>query len=198
MADEEGMKESGEIGGATAVADSPAEIAGDAPRVEGKKPKGKKKDDDGDLEYEVEFATPFGKLEFEFEPQSKKEKKDRDRKAKAERDAAKKALQQAERAAASGGGGRGFLGTLIIVLAVLALIGGAIAAAYWLFARPGQEEIDAIPPEFANEPEPQPAAQGLVARARGRVRSAISQGRQASRDAQREQREKFDQMAGGR
>jgi hypothetical protein len=160
-------------------------------------PKQKKQNDD--LDYEVEFATPFGKLEFEFEPVRKKEKKDRERKEKAEREAAKKALKAAERAAARSAesnerGGRGIFGTLMIIVLVLALIGAVIALAYWLFARPGEEEDDdAVPPEFAQEPQP---AAGLVARIRGRARDALRAGRQASREAQREQREKFEQMSG--
>lgn len=154
----------------------------------------RKKDEDDDLEYEVEFATPFGKLEFEFEPLANKEKKDRVRKAKAERDTAKKTLKAAQKAARQGGGG--FFGKLLIVLLVLGLVGAAVAAAYWLFARPGDEDADVIPPEFANDPQGEPVPPGFAARARSRISSAVSAGRHASRDAQREQREKFDQMTG--
>ncbi len=180
---------------AAAVADRPDGAETATPPSGDKKRKGKRKKDEGDdLEYEVEFATPFGKLEFEFEPLAKKERKDRERKAKAERDAAKKALKVAEKTAPHGGGS--FISKLVIVLLVLGLIGAAIAAAYWLFARPGESDEDAIPPEFANEPQPEPAAQGLLAKTRTRVSAAISAGRQASREAQREQREKFDQMTG--
>jgi hypothetical protein len=182
------MADTDEVRSGVAVAEPP-----DSPTVDEKK---KSKKDDDDLDYEVEFATPFGKLEFEFEPLAKKDKKDRERKAKAERDAAKKALQAAERAAAKGerNGGRGVLGTLMIVFLVLAIIGAMIAIAYWLFARPGEEEDDLVRPEFAQEPQP---AQGLVGRARGRLRDAIRAGRSASREAQREQREKFEQMSHG-
>lgn len=157
----------------------------------------KKKKQDEDLEYEVEFATPFGKLEFEFEPLTKKQKKDRERKEKAEREAAKKSARAAERAVADvrERGGRGLFGTLLIILLVMALIGTIIAVAYWLFARPGEDEEDAVPPEFAQEPPP--AAQGFVERTRSRLRDAVRAGRQASREAQREQREKFEQMSGG-
>ena len=86
-------------------------------------------------------------------------------------------------------------GTLLIILLVFAMIGAIIAIAYWLFARPGEDEGDVVPPEFAQEP--QPAAQGLLGRARGRIHEAVRAGRQASREAQREQREKFEQMSGG-
>jgi hypothetical protein len=160
--------------------------------------KRKKKSDDEDIDYEVEFATPFGKLEFEFEPLGKKEKKDRERKAKAERDAAKKSREAAEKALAhsyNDSGGGGLLGKLLIVLLVLGVIAAVIGIAYWLFARPGEDD-NVIPEEFADEPAR--ARQGFVAKARGRVSDAIGAGRQASREAQREQREKFEQATGGR
>jgi hypothetical protein len=172
--------------GGVAVAEPPKEAA---------PPQQKKQDED--LEYEVEFATPFGNLEFEFEPLQKKEKKDKERKEKAEREAAQKALKAAERAAqTSDSGGRGLIGTLLIIFIVLGVLGAITAVAYWLFARPGEDEDEAVPPELAYEPQPSP--QGFVARARGRVQDALRAGRQASRDAQREQREKFEQMSGGR
>jgi hypothetical protein len=183
------------------MAEEPALNEGDIAVAEpptGPTPKPKKKQDE-DLEYEVEFATPFGKLEFEFEPLERKEKKDKERKEKAAREAAKKAEKAAERAALAaerGSGGRGILGTLLIIFIVLAVLGAIIAAAYWLFARPGEEEDEAVPPEFQHEP--QPAAQGFVARTRGRLSDALRAGRQASREAQREQREKFEQMSRGR
>jgi hypothetical protein len=182
-------------GAASAVADAPRDEGAETPAVavdERKRKKNGKGDED--LEYEVEFATPFGKLEFEFEPMSKKQKKDRDRKAKAERAVAKAAMalaKRAERVPRQGGG----LSRLFVALLVIGLAGAAIAVAYWLFARPGDEE-DVIPPEFANEPEPQPLS--IVARVRGRVGRAVRAGRQASREAQREQREKFERMTGGR
>ena len=192
MADEETTTMNG---AATAVADRPDSDDDQAkPPSEPERGKKKGKKDDEDLEYEVEFATPFGKLEFEFEPLSKKEKKDRERKAKAERDTAKKAARiakLAEREPKNGGG----VNKLLVTLLVIGLIGAAIAAAYWLFARPDEDE-DVIPPEFANEP--QPAPQGVVARARARINTAIRSGRQASREAQREQREKFERMTGSR
>jgi hypothetical protein len=172
--------------GATATLEPP-------PPAETAKKTRKKGDDD--LEYEVEFATPFGKLEFEFEPVAKKEQKDRERKQKAEREAAKRALKAAERAAASGERrGRGVLGTLAIVLVVLAVIAAIIAIAFWLFGRPERDDAKSEPSGFVEEPQP---AQGLVGRARGRVRDAISAGRRASSDAQREQREKFEHMRSG-
>jgi hypothetical protein len=186
MADEETTTN----GSATGVADPPQVDEISLPPTQDRGKKGKK---DDDLEYEVEFATPFGKLEFEFEPTSKKEKKDRERKAKAERDAArKKAVElakRAERESTSGGGG----GRLLPTLLVIGIIVAAVIAAYWLFARP-EEDLDAVPPEFANEP--QPAPQGFVGRAQSRIRDAVRAGRSASREAQREQREKFERMTG--
>jgi hypothetical protein len=145
---------------------------------------------DEGVEYEFEFATPFGNIEFEFEPQSTRDRKAAERKVQAERRAAKKAAEAARRAAArqqkSGRGGR-----LLIVLLVIAIVGAAIIVAYWLFARP-EETDDGVPAEFANEP--QPAPQGFVARARKRVEDAVRAGRKASRDAQREEREKYERL----
>ena len=147
---------------------------------------------DEGLEYELAFATPFGNVEFEFEPQSTRERKAAERKAQAERRAAQKAAEAAMRRA------RGrkplFSNRLLIVLVVVAVVGGAFIVAWWLFARPGDED-DGVPPEFANEP--QPAAQGLLARSRQRVSDAIRAGRKASRDAQREEREKYERLSSG-
>lgn len=151
--------------------------------------------DDGDLEYEVEFATPFGKLEFEFEPIARKKKKDEERRAQAEHRAARKAAAAAKKAGTAKHG-RGLLGNLVIILLVMAVIGALVAVAYWLFARPGDED-EAIPPEFAKgEPEPEP--QGFTAKARKRIGDAVRAGRRASREAQREQERKFREYAGER
>jgi hypothetical protein len=157
-----------------------------------KKKKGKK--DDEDLDYEVEFQTPFGKLEFEFEPKSKKEQKDKERKAKAEKEAQKRAMQLAKKAeqAANAKSGKGGSNQLMILL-IAGLIIGAIIAAYWLFARPGEPDVDAVPPELSNEPQPQTFTQ----RARARMRDALRAGRSASREAQDEQHERYENLTGG-
>lgn len=156
-----------------------------------KKKKGKKGDED--LEYEVEFETPFGKLEFEFEPKSRKEKKDKDRKAKAEKEAQKRAMQLAKKAEqATAKGGKGGSNKLMILL-IAGLLIGAIVAAYWLFARPGEPDVDAVPPELSNEPQPQTFTQ----KARARLRDALRAGRNASREAQDEQHERYENLTGG-
>ena len=152
---------------------------------------------DGDLEYEVEFATPFGKLEFEFEPIARKRKKDEERRAQAEQRAARKTAELAKKAQARAAKrGRGLLGNLVIILLVMAVIGALVAVAYWLFARPGDED-EAIPAEFSKG-EPEPAPQGLAAKARKRIGEAVRAGRHASRQAQREQERKYREYAGER
>lgn len=150
---------------------------------------------DGDLEYEVEFATPFGKLEFEFEPIARKKKKDEERRAQAEQRAARKAAEAAKKLRTTKGG-RGLLGNLMIILLVMAVIGALVAVAYWLFAHPGDED-EAIPPEFAKG-EPESAPQGFAAKARKRIGDAVRAGRRASRQAQREQERKYREYAGER
>ena len=164
--------------------------------AEEKRKKGKKKDDD-DLEYEVEFATPFGKIEFEFEPTDKKEKKDRERKAKAEKDAARVAAKAAKLAEKQGkreaktGGGHGWL----VAFVIFGIIAAAVVIAIWLFARPGED--DAIPAEYLDpDAVPEPEPQGFVARTRARVTDAVRSGRSASREAQDEQRRKFEEATG--
>lgn len=152
---------------------------------------------DGDLEYEVEFATPFGKLEFEFEPIARKKKKDEERRAQAEQRAARKAAEAAKKIQARAAKrGRGLLGNLLIILLVMAVIGALVAVAYWLFARPGDED-EAIPAEFSKG-EPEPAPQGFAAKARKRIGEAVRAGRRASRQAQREQERKYREYAGER
>jgi hypothetical protein len=79
------------------------------------------------------------------------------------------------------------------MLLIFALVAAAIIVAYWLFARPEEEET--IPPELAVEP--QPAPQGFAARAKSRLREAVRAGRSASREAQQEQREKFERLTHG-
>lgn len=183
-----------------AVKPAAAEIASAAKDAEQtKKKRGKekpKKDEKDALEYEVEFETPFGKIEFEFEPIDRKKKKDEERREKAEKAALKLAEKQAklaEKRAKRGDGRR--RGGILVPLLIFALIAGAIIAAYWLFARPGEDEV---PPEYLTDPDMQPQPQGFVEKARARVSSAVRAGRQASREAQREQEQRFEDLTSGR
>ena len=82
-------------------------------------------------------------------------------------------------------------------LLVIALIAGAVALAIWLFARPGEEDEEAVPDYLASPLKGSPAEQPKNAfeRARARIRDAIHQGRKASRDAQREQEQRFRRRA---
>jgi hypothetical protein len=158
-------------------------------------PAEKRHEDGDDHEYELELNTPFGIVELEFEPRAKKERKDRERREKqqrliAEREA-RAAVKKAERP-----GKRGGPNSLLIILLVLAIVAGAIALAIWLFARPGEEDQDAIPNEMLKEPavEP-PAPAGFVDKLRARLREAVRQGRRASREAQREQQQRFREIS---
>ena len=166
--------------------------------------KRKKSDDEDDFGYDVDFETPFGKIEFAMEPASVKARKDQERREKAERDAAKAAAKTAKRAekqlrkgkpeqlVVREGGSK-----LVPILVIFLLVACAVALAIWLFARPGEEEHDTVPPEFRNDGAPaEPARQGLAAKAQQRVRQAVRLGRQASREAQAEQERKFQDLTG--
>jgi hypothetical protein len=167
--------------------------------------KRKKSKDEEEFGYDVDFETPFGKIEFALEPSSVKERKDRERREKAERDAAKAAATAAKKAekqlrkgnaeqqiVVSGGGSK-----LVPILLIFLLVASAVALAIWLFARPGEEEQDAVPPEFRNDDAPaEPEPQGFVAKAQQRFRQAVRAGRQASREAQAEQERKFQDLTG--
>ena len=122
--------------------------------------KRKKSKDEEEFGYDVDFETPFGKIEFALEPSAVKERKDRERREKADRDAAKAAARAAKKAekqlkrgnaeqqiAAGRGGSK-----LVPILLVFLLVAGAVALAIWLFARPGDEEPDAVPAEFRLQP----------------------------------------------
>jgi len=163
--------------------------------------KAQKKREDDDLEYEWELETPFGKLELELEPKARKEEKERQKREKQERDAAKhasklakKAERAARRDAAAAAAGEIVVvkrNNLVPVLVVFAIVVAAIAIAFWLFARPGEEE-DEIPPELRSDESLAAAAsqpQGLA----GRIKKAIRSGRQASREAQAEQQRRFEE-----
>ncbi len=192
---------------------APSHAPAGAPPASAKKGKKKNKNEKGIDEYDVEFETPFGKFEFEFEPKSTKDRKDREKrenKAAAAAKAAEKARKQAEKNAAKlekkglvaaampeprrGGG------NLLPILLIFAVIAGAIAVAIWLFARPGDEDLDQVPQEFLNDApvEGAPPPQGFVAKARARVRDAVRAGKQASRETQAEQQKKFEDLTGTR
>lgn len=174
------------------------------PKPSKREKKRKKSKGEEELEYEVEFETPFGKIEFELEPTSSKERKDRERREQAERAAAKaaaKAAKQAEKqlkkrgavpAIERGGGSK-----LLPILAVFLLVAAAVALAIWLFARPGEEEKDVVPPEFRSDDVPaESEPQGFAAKAQQRIRQAVHAGRQASRETQAEQERKFQDLTG--
>jgi hypothetical protein len=179
--------------------EAPPPPSGDEAPTHAPKSRDKKKDDD-ELEYEWEFETPFGKIEFEVEPKERKEEKDRKKKEKAERDAQKQAAKLAKKAErASRKSAVAEAGEIVVVkrsnlvpaLVIFAIIVASIAIAFWLFARPGEEE-DQIPEEYrAATPEGAEAEQqgGLAAR----LKKAIRAGRQASREAQREQQQRFEE-----
>jgi hypothetical protein len=189
---------------ATAVEDRPEMIPGPKTEDPGENPSAPQaelpKDEDDELEYEMEFATPFGKLEFEFEPKQKKDRRVKARKEKEARESAKKArvaaLKAEQKAAKKAQKKGGFPVVPVIILALLALT----VLAIWLFARPGEDEDDAVPADYLADPQ-QPVApepQGFVAKSKARLRNAVRAGKRASRDAQREQEEKYQQMTGGR
>lgn len=164
--------------------------------------KRKKSQAEDDFGYDVDFETPFGKIEFALEPSSVKERKDQERREKAEKDRAKAAAKKAENQMKKGDGQKQIIireggSKLVPILLIFLLVAGAVALAIWLFARPGEPEQDAIPVEFLNdEAQPAPAPQGFAAVAQSRIRSAVRAGRQASREAQAEQDRKFQDLTG--
>lgn len=193
----------------TLVLDRPETAAADD-AVPPKAEKKRKKQEKGVDEYEVEFETPFGKLEFEFEPKSSKERKDREKREKQEADAAKaadkarkKAAKQALKLEQKGLAAEPVVkrgSSVLPILIIFAIVAAAVIVAIWLFARPGDEDPDKVPEEFLNDapPEPEPAPQGFVAKAQARVRDAVRAGKQASRETQREQQKKFEDLTGTR
>ena len=183
-----------EPGAGAAIDDTRALVAPVAPG----KPKSR---GDDEPEYEWELETPFGKLELEIEPRERKEEKERRKREKQEREAAKQAAKLAKKAeraralAAKQGAAAGEVvvvrgSNLVPILVVFAIILAALAIAYWLFARPDEEE-DEIPPELRTDESLAAAAQpqGLAAR----LKQAIRAGRQASREAQAEQQRRFEE-----
>lgn len=178
--------------GATAVLERASDEAAQAAAKPEKKRKKRRKDEQ---EYEVELATPFGKLELEFEPTSRKKEKDEEKRrkaaAKAAKEAAKLAKKGGETAPAKGGS------RVLPILIIFGIVAAAVIVAYWLFARPG-DETETVPEEYRN-PEATPAteeAQGFLAKARSRIREAVRAGKRASREAQREQQERFEELTG--
>jgi hypothetical protein len=194
-----------------AVAERPDDAPVAVEPLQPEKKSKKKSKDDEDLDYEVNFETPFGKIEFELEPSASKERKDREKREKrekSERDAAKAAAKLAKKAQKQladakpeqqiiiqKGGSK-----LVPILVIFLLVAGAVALAIWLFARPGEQDQDVVPPEFRNTDDEAPAEseppQGFAAKAQHRLRTAIHAGRQASREAQSEQERKFQDLTG--
>jgi hypothetical protein len=176
---------------------APADEVKLEPAPDKKTKRKKEKEEEDELEREIEFVTPFGKIELEFEPTPKKQKKDQERRAKAAQraaDVAEKAQRKlVEQQAKAERGGRGS-GRLLVILLVLALIGAAIAIAWWLFARP-VEELDRVPEDLRVQPAPEP--QGFVAKMRSRVREGIRAGQRASSETQREQMRRYEEVTGG-
>ena len=201
MAEDEATIESGAV---TAVAERPeAPVAvAEAPASHGRGKK-RKKDEVEEPEYEVEFQTPFGKLEFELEPVTNKEKRDKQKREKAEIEAAKAAEKASKRAekrlarAPAAGGRRG--GSLLVVLVAFAIIAAAVAIAIWLFATPGAEEAEEVPPEYL-QPGIEPAAErlGFADRRCLRIGNGVGAGSCASRVWQQTQERRFQDLTRGR
>jgi hypothetical protein len=161
----------------------------------------KKQEEEEAPEYALGFDTPFGSLDLEVEPQSNKEKRELRKREQAEaaaaRSAAKAAAKAAKRAekhpkAVTESRGHG----LLIAFVIIAVVAAAVALAFWLFARPGEEEPDTVPEEFRN-PEMEPVAAVPPSGLQARIRAAIRAGRRASREAQDEQEKRFRQMTRG-
>ncbi len=175
-------------------------VAAPSAVAEGKKKKKKKKEQEEEPEYELEFETPFGKIEFEVEPHSSKERRDRRKREKAEQAVAKAAARAEKQLAKRGDKPAGRGGSLLTVLLIFTIIAAAVAIAIWLFARPGPEEQDQVPPEFLT-PEGEPIAvepQGFLPKMRRRIGTAIRAGRKASREAQQAQERRFEELSRGR
>lgn len=173
-----------------------------------KKRKADKKQKDEPIEHEIEFSTPFGKLEFEFEPTDAKQKREERKREKQQADR-ERALAKAERKEAKRRekGDAAIVGAvaarkgsaLVPVLIVFGLLVAVVAVAFWLFGRPADEIDDAVPDQFRN-PELEPAAegpQGFAAKAQQRIRHAVRAGKKASRDAQVEQEKRFQDLTSG-
>ncbi len=164
---------------------------------------GKKKNDNTNIDYEWQFATPFGKVEFDLDPKDLHEEKERRRTEKAERAAAKKA-ERIAKLAAKEAEKRGIHGPVVIVkrsnlvpaLVIFTIVVAAVGIAIWLFARPGEEdELDAVPPELRNANalagEAEQPSSGIF----GRIKRAVREGKQASRDAQNEQQQRYEELS---
>ena len=147
-----------------------------------------------DLEYEVEFETPFGKLEFEFEPKALKKKRDERRRQRAVREAERAALaakRKAEEQAIKAEKRRRQFPVFMAVFLGIILLASLIALAFWLFARPDDNDEE-MPPELREDT----SQAGVVDRIKRRVRAGIREGKRASREVQDEQRRRFEELAG--
>jgi hypothetical protein len=142
-------------------------------------------------EYEWEFETPFGKVEFEVEPKASWERKEQQRREKAAREAARKERAEKRRLQRMGipAGSEVVIvkrSNWLPVLTVFVIVLIAVGVAYWLFARPGEQD-DEVPSEFRSDEATSPAQSGIV----GRFKRALREGRRASREAQDEQMQRF-------
>ncbi|HEY8172381.1 MAG TPA: hypothetical protein VIH21_04785 [Dehalococcoidia bacterium] len=179
--------------------------ARDAAKIEKKREKAEKKKQGDITEREIEFDTPFGKIELEFEPRAVRDEKARERQARSRQETAKRTADAAQKAAAKakrnaekrGGGGRG--GTLMLVLLIVGGIAALVVVAYWLFARPGPVEDDAWPPALrAIDPDEMAPPPTFTQRMRARLRDAVRAGRSASREAQEEQQVRYEKLTSAR
>lgn len=171
--------------------------------VEAIAPMSKGNADPANIDYEWQFATPFGKIEFDLDPKDLHEEKERRRQEKKARAEARKAERLAKLAAKEAEK-RGIHVPVVIVkrnnllpaLVIFTIVVTAVGIAIWLFARPEEDEdLDAVPPELRNAnalagEEEQPAS-GIF----GRIKRAVREGKKASRDAQNEQQQRYEELS---
>ena len=155
------------------------------------------------IDYEWQFATPFGKVEFDLDPKDLHEEKERRRQEKKARAEAKKAERLAKLAAKEAEK-RGIHVPVVIVkrnnllpaLVIFAIVVTAVGIAIWLFARPGEEdELDAVPPELRNANALAGEAEQPSGGIFGRIKKAVREGKKASREAQNEQQQRYEELS---